>query len=189
MEGTMIIREIGREECYRVLAKKRLARLACSYQNQPYIVPVYLAFNLPSRGAPYLYGFSTPGQKISWMRANPLVCVEVDEIEDSDDWVSVIILGRFEELPETPNGDDKQTKAWEILKAQPEWWEPGSSPHVARDQGEPAETFKSVYYRISIDEMTGHKVSKDPREDVSAATCGEAESQIAARQVSRLVES
>ena len=26
-----------------------------------------------------LYGFTTPGQKVEWMRANPLVCVEVKQ--------------------------------------------------------------------------------------------------------------
>jgi len=39
----MVIREMSREECLRVLAGARLARLACAHENQPYVVPVYLA--------------------------------------------------------------------------------------------------------------------------------------------------
>jgi hypothetical protein len=70
----MMIRELSREECLRVLARTRLARLACSQENQPYVVPVYLGFDESSG---YLYGFTTPGQKVAWMRANPLVCVEM----------------------------------------------------------------------------------------------------------------
>ena len=31
----------------------------------------------------YLYSFSTVGQKIEWMRANPNVCVETDEVTNS----------------------------------------------------------------------------------------------------------
>ena len=40
------------------------------------------------------------------MRANPRVCVEWDEVEEYDRWVSVIVFGRYEELsdaaPEAP---------------------------------------------------------------------------------------
>lgn len=36
----------------------------------------------------YLYAISAIGQKIEWMRANPLVCVEVDNITSDDEWMS-----------------------------------------------------------------------------------------------------
>ena len=39
------------------------------------------------------------------MRANPLVCVEVDEVAAYDRWVSVIAFGRYEELPKPPGSD------------------------------------------------------------------------------------
>ncbi|HBI43841.1 MAG TPA: pyridoxamine 5'-phosphate oxidase family protein [Planctomycetales bacterium] len=107
----MVIREMSREECLRVLAGARLARLACTHENQPYVVPVYLAFHQPSGGEPCLYGFTTPGQKVAWMRANPLVCVEVDEVAAYDQWVSVIAIGRYEELPETPGSDGARLRA------------------------------------------------------------------------------
>src|SRR5450755_1186554 len=104
----MVIREMSREECLRVLAGARLARLACARENQPYIVPVYLAYQEASG---CLYGFTTPGQKVEWMRANPLVCVEVDEVAANDQWVSVIAMGRYEEIPETPGSDDARLQA------------------------------------------------------------------------------
>jgi nitroimidazol reductase NimA-like FMN-containing flavoprotein (pyridoxamine 5'-phosphate oxidase superfamily) len=33
-----------------------------------------------------------------WMRANPLVCVETEEVVSPHQWASVIIFGRYEEL-------------------------------------------------------------------------------------------
>jgi nitroimidazol reductase NimA-like FMN-containing flavoprotein (pyridoxamine 5'-phosphate oxidase superfamily) len=39
----MVIHEISREQCLRVLARAWVARLACAHENQPYVVPVYLA--------------------------------------------------------------------------------------------------------------------------------------------------
>jgi len=118
----MVIREMSREECLRVMAGARVARLACAHNNQPYIVPVYLAYHAASG---CLYGFTTPGQKVEWMRANPLVCVEVDEIAAYDQWVSVIALGRYEELPETPGSDDARLRAQgrprQVRETMPAW--------------------------------------------------------------------
>ncbi len=88
----MVIREMSEQECLRVLAATRLARLACASKNQPYVVPVLLVYDEASG---CLYGFTTPGRKVEWMRANPQVCVELDEIAASDQWISVIANGRY----------------------------------------------------------------------------------------------
>src|SRR5579883_991773 len=106
----MVIREMSLEECLQVLTGARLARLACAHENQPYVVPVYFVYHEASE---CLYGFTTPGQKVEWMRANPLVCVEVDEIAADAQWVSVIAFGRYEELPETPGSDDARLRSQE----------------------------------------------------------------------------
>src|ERR1019366_6022697 len=126
--------EMSREECLRVLAGASLARLACAHENQPYVVPVYLAYHQPSSGEACLYGFTTLGQEVAWMRANPLVCVEVDEVAAYDQWVSVITIGRYEEWPETPVSDGARgrlpdqsdtrqrecdNEAWQVLKTHP----------------------------------------------------------------------
>ena len=162
----MVIREMSKEECLRVLAGAMLARLACAKENQPYVIPVYLAYHEASG---CLYGFTTPGQKVEWMRANPLVCVEVDEIAAYDKWVSVIATGRYEELPETPGCDDERLQAWQVLKTHPMWWEPGSTAWAARTHRDSAEPFISVYYRIRIDRVTGHDATRDARDAISCA--------------------
>jgi hypothetical protein len=53
-----------------VLARAHLGRLACAHKTQPYIVPVYFAYD-----DGYLYGFSTVGQKICCARAVRGTCV------------------------------------------------------------------------------------------------------------------
>ena len=166
----MNIRELSRDECCQVLGSTRLARLACAKDNQPYIVPVYLAFHQVSGNFPFLYGFMTPGQKVNWMRANPQVCVLVDKIEAFDDWVSVVVLGRFEELSESEQLNNEHQEAWEILKTQPEWWEPGSMAHLAVNPEETGKAFTPLYYRINIEEMTGHKGCSAARQGIAAVT-------------------
>jgi nitroimidazol reductase NimA-like FMN-containing flavoprotein (pyridoxamine 5'-phosphate oxidase superfamily) len=165
-----------------VLAGARLARLACARDNQPYIVPVYIAYDRPPDGEPRLYGFTTAGQKVEWMRANPLVCVEVDDVASHDEWTSVIVLGRYEELPDTLGHDgdwlrehersqmgldeehgapgplDERLLAYKVLQAQAVWWEPGSIAHVDPAQ---AGRLAPIYYRVSIDQITGHRATPD----------------------------
>ena len=178
----MMIREMSRNECIQVFVRSRLYRLACAKDNQPYVVPVYLAYHEASG---CLYGFTTQGQKVDWMRANPKVCVEVDEISADDRWVSVIAIGRYDELAEAPGrdvacleaperpgqvgepipawtvdshrDDDQRGRAWQILKAHPEWWEPGSTAWTARSNRNPADPFIPIFYRVRFDHVTGHE--------------------------------
>ncbi|WP_020476439.1 pyridoxamine 5'-phosphate oxidase family protein [Zavarzinella formosa] len=156
----MLIREMSREECFRALAGSRLARLACSRENQPYVVPVYLALHEASE---CLYGFTTFGQKVEWMRANPLVCVETGEVAANNQWVSVIAFGRYEELPERPGNDKERLMAWQVLKTDPMWWEPGDMAWTARASCDPTETLTPVYYRIRIGQMTGREAAQATR--------------------------
>jgi uncharacterized protein len=55
----MEVNEIAIEECKMVLERASLGRLGCSYENQPYVVPIHFAYE-----DAYLYGFSTSGQKV-----------------------------------------------------------------------------------------------------------------------------
>jgi len=47
-----------------------------------------------------VYVFSTLGKKIEWMRQNPKICLQVDEMASPSNWISVVINGTYLELPE-----------------------------------------------------------------------------------------
>ena len=87
----MLIHELSREECAEVLSRTDLGRLGCTRFDQPYIVPIHFSFD-PDRNC--VYAFSTIGQKIEWMRQNPKVCLEVEEIAEKDHWTTVLAIGR-----------------------------------------------------------------------------------------------
>ena len=70
----MLIKEISSKECFDTLSCATVGRLGCSFNDQPYVVPIYFAYE-----ADWIYVFSTFGKKIEWMRANPKVCVEIEE--------------------------------------------------------------------------------------------------------------
>lgn len=180
----MVIEEMTREECLQVLAATRLARLACGFENQPYVVPVYLAYHAPLGEDACFYGFTTPGQKVEWMRANPLVCVEVDEVESYDQWLSVIVFGRYEEFPQPYEGigdrlparaesslrlvrapvtmeSGEPRLAHQVLQAKSMWWEPAASAWAARGHRDRSDPYVLVYYKVRIDKVTGYRATGD----------------------------
>jgi nitroimidazol reductase NimA-like FMN-containing flavoprotein (pyridoxamine 5'-phosphate oxidase superfamily) len=152
----MVIQEMGQDDCFHVLARTRLGRLACAHENQPYIVPIYFVYH-----EPFLYGFTTPGQKVDWLRSNPLVCVEFDEVGDSDEWTSVVIFGRYEELPETSECVQERARAHDLLQRHARWWEPGCACRTQHDRQRP---LTPVFYRIRIVQITGRRAKPDPVE-------------------------
>jgi len=175
----MVIQEMTTDDCHRVLARTRLGRLACARENQPYVVPIYFVYDQP-----FLYSFTTLGQKIEWMRSNPLVCVEMDEVEDIDHWSSIVIFGQYEELPEpgwqtarpTWTSSPERLHAFELLQKHAEWWEPGCACCTHRS---PEQTLIPVFYRIHIDRITGHRAtpsSGGPVRSKNASPAGERQS-------------
>jgi uncharacterized protein len=123
--------------------------LACARDGQPYITLMYFSYD-----EDYLYSFSTLGQKIAWVRANPLVCVEVEELASPRDWATVIVLGKYQELPDTPQYKMYRKRAYDLLRMRPMWWEPGYVKTVLNEKTRPME---SMYFRIHIDHISGHR--------------------------------
>jgi nitroimidazol reductase NimA-like FMN-containing flavoprotein (pyridoxamine 5'-phosphate oxidase superfamily) len=95
---SMRIYEVSPGECEEILLRSDLGRLACAREDQPYIVPIHFSFDATRK---CLYAFSTVGQKIHWMRQNPKVCVEVDDIADKNHRTTVLAFGRYEELDDS----------------------------------------------------------------------------------------
>ena len=147
----MLIHDLTRHECIELLASKRLGRLACARDGQPYITPLFFAFETDA-----LYSFSTEGQKIAWMRENPLVCVETDDIETPQKWTSVVVFGRYEELPKTPDYETPRRRAYDLLQQRPQWWEPGYTKTVLHGAERPLDL---VYFRIGIAQISGHRAT------------------------------
>jgi nitroimidazol reductase NimA-like FMN-containing flavoprotein (pyridoxamine 5'-phosphate oxidase superfamily) len=106
-----------------------------------------------------LYCASTIGQKIEWMRENPLVAVEVDEIHSAQDWESVIVSGRYEEFSNTPETRDMRELAWSLLqKANALWWEPAYVQTILDGAERP---IAPLYFRILIGSISGHRATKE----------------------------
>jgi nitroimidazol reductase NimA-like FMN-containing flavoprotein (pyridoxamine 5'-phosphate oxidase superfamily) len=76
-----------------LLSAEMVARLGCHAEGRTYVVPVTYAYD--GEG---LIIQSADGMKLRMMHQNPVICVEVDRIDDLANWRSVIAWGHFEEL-------------------------------------------------------------------------------------------
>jgi uncharacterized protein len=146
----MVIQEMTEQECRAMLARGNLARLACARNNQPYVVPIHVDLD-----DEFLYGYATLGQKVEWMRQNPLVCLEMDELTSHGQWASVVVFGQYEELPDTPGFEYSRRVAEHLFQRHPSWWEPAWIPVATHEQRAP------VVYRIRIGRVTGRRAAPD----------------------------
>jgi len=142
----MRIDELNETECREILSRASSARLGCSLDDQPYVIPVGIAYE-----EDYIYVFSTMGQKIKWMRSNPKVCVQIDEITSQSDWVSVIANGEYQELPE-PQFEDQRNHARKLLQQRHHWWLNAMAERRIRLRDE---EIKPLFFRIWVSSVTG----------------------------------
>jgi nitroimidazol reductase NimA-like FMN-containing flavoprotein (pyridoxamine 5'-phosphate oxidase superfamily) len=148
----MLIHELNATECEELLKRETLGRLACSRDGQPYVVPIHFSYDPDHR---CLYAFSTVGQKIAWMRENPKVCVEIEEIGHKNRWTTVLVFGRYEEINDSFEEAETRRRAWERFQHRPEWWFPAAAKLPSREH------HAMVIYRILIDRLTGRRAARN----------------------------
>ena len=142
----MLITEIGEEECRSILVNASHGHLGCCFSEQPYVVPISFAFE-----PDYFYIISTSGQKVDWMRKNPKVCVQVDEIKNEVSWVSVIANGTYQELLE-PQYTEERKHARKLLDRRVRWWQTPLAERQAKSDNELIET---LFFRVRVESFTG----------------------------------
>jgi nitroimidazol reductase NimA-like FMN-containing flavoprotein (pyridoxamine 5'-phosphate oxidase superfamily) len=113
----------------------------------------------------YIYVLSTFGQKTEWMRRNPNVCLEVDEITNQSQWMSVIAKGRYEELPE-PQFTSERDHARTLLAKRHSWC---LNALAERQLKLGDDSIATLFFRIHVDSMTGLCATGESAETGNAA--------------------
>jgi nitroimidazol reductase NimA-like FMN-containing flavoprotein (pyridoxamine 5'-phosphate oxidase superfamily) len=88
------------------------------------------------------------------MRTNPNACIQVEETGEHHLWKSVVVVGTFQELPDTPHQHNERIYAWQLLQKRSLWWEPGSSKPGTGS----AETEIPIFFAISVDQISGREL-------------------------------
>ena len=137
------IDEMSSKEIQELLQKVGHGHLGCLHQGKPYVMPMHYYLKDSD-----IYIFTTQGMKSHDMDANPDVCLQVEDVRESERWRSVVVTGQAKRLTEQPDID----QAMQFIKTK----NPTLSPAINRTwidaEGRP-EVIE--IYRIYPTEMSG----------------------------------
>ncbi len=87
------IEDMTPHDMHALLQRVGFGHLGCTRGGRPYVVPIHYGYREPD-----IYIFTTEGLKTDYIAENPEVCLQVEEVQDSEHWKSVIANGRAELL-------------------------------------------------------------------------------------------
>jgi nitroimidazol reductase NimA-like FMN-containing flavoprotein (pyridoxamine 5'-phosphate oxidase superfamily) len=134
-----MIQDLTPEEIDQILRRQRVGRIGATSVGHVEITPIVYGYDGAS-----IFGHSRFGRKIQYMRGNPEICFEVEEVIDPTSWQVVVLHGTYSELSEPHERDI----AMRLILAQA-----GGGPESSAVQVERGDDL--VIYRISIAERSG----------------------------------
>jgi uncharacterized protein len=96
---------LDEEEINELLHQQIIGRIGCHSDGVTYIVPISYAYD-----DKYIYAHTLEGMKTTLMRHNTNVCFEVDIINKTENWRSVVCWGSYEELVNPVEREDALIK-------------------------------------------------------------------------------
>lgn len=141
-------RELSREECIDVLMSNNIGRLAFSFHDSVDIRPINYVYDND-----WIFGRTSPSEKLVTMRHNQWVVFEVDEITAPLNWISVIARGSL--YTTDPGGSAQDVifhnRAVAGIRTQ--------EPHAFTDE-DPTH-FRTEIFAIHVDSLTGRSSSTE----------------------------
>jgi nitroimidazol reductase NimA-like FMN-containing flavoprotein (pyridoxamine 5'-phosphate oxidase superfamily) len=106
------IEEMTAQDSHLLLKEFDYGHLGCTREDgRPYVVPLHYTYDEPD-----IYIFTTEGMKTECLATNPEVCLQVEDVQDSAHWRSVILNGRAERLTKA---EDKEHAMQIITRRNP----------------------------------------------------------------------
>jgi len=87
------VEDMAPAEMHALLQRESFGHLGCARDDRPYVVPMNYAYDGKD-----LFFFTTQGMKTEFIDANPQVCLQVEEITDSTQWRSVMVIGKAAQI-------------------------------------------------------------------------------------------
>ena len=143
---SITIRELTADEMHSLLSRNHVGRIAFSFHDQVDIRPIHYVF-----ADNWLFGRTSPSDKLRTLRHNQWVAFEVDEVQGPFDWQSVVAHGSFYRLSDenSPQYIALREEALRLLRS--------FAPETLRDT-DPA-PFRTELFAIAIDRLTGRAAS------------------------------
>src|SRR5689334_20239550 len=146
-QGEVVFRELRRDEIENIIARNNVGRIAFAFHDRVDIQPIHYVYE---RG--WLYGRTSEGEKIATLHHNQWVAFEIDEIEDTFDWRSVVIHGSFWRIHPlgSPHAEEVWAKAAELVSR----IVPG-----ALSEKDPV-AFRQILFRIAVSDVRGREARR-----------------------------
>ncbi len=144
--GEPEIKDLSKKEILDILRRNSVGRMAFSFRDRVDIRPVHFVWR---KG--WLFGRTSPGDKMSKLGPNRWVAFEVDEIDGPLDWRSVIVHGTFYRLSPEGSVYDRRlyTRALRAIRE--------LAPSTLTEDDPVA--YRSEIFGISIESATGRSSS------------------------------
>jgi len=134
---------------HEILARNTLGRLAFSFQDRVDIRPLNYTFR-----DEWIFGRTSPGEKLLTVRHHRWVAFQVDEIKDPFDWVSVVAHGPFYLL----DAEESQKLAELTEEARTAIREADPQAFTSAD----ATPERTLLFGIAVQELNGRKGRSEP---------------------------
>ena len=132
-------------EMHNLLQTANFGHLGCAQNGRPYVVPMHYAYD-----GKELYFFTTEGMKTQFMKDNPRVCLQVEEVSDSSHWRSTMVIGRAERL----TNRDEMERAMQLITER----NPSLTPAISATQIDTwGRSVDIALYRIQPEIIDGRK--------------------------------
>jgi hypothetical protein len=134
--------ELSKKETEEMLRRNRIGRIAFSFRDSVDIRPIHYVWR---KG--WLFGRTSPGDKLETLGHNRWVAFEIDEVSGPLDWKSVIVRGTFYRLAPEGSVHDRRVynRAMRAIREQ--------APDTLTANDPLA--FRSEIFGITIDSSTG----------------------------------
>lgn len=87
------VEDMTKDEMQTLLRSVGFGHLGCTRDGHPYVVPMHYAYDGQD-----LYFFTTEGTKTEFIAANHEICFQVEEVADSSNWRSVMVIGEARKI-------------------------------------------------------------------------------------------
>ena len=147
------IRDLSDAEIDDLLKRVGYGHLACSKNDEPYVVPIHFAYVDGT-----LLVYTTEGKKSEIIDENPRVCIQAEEVVDIQNWESDIVDGVAEQII----GATEREKALKAITQVNPTLTPAVSIHWLDEW---IRENVEVVYRITPTRMTGRRGIPSPTDD------------------------
>jgi uncharacterized protein len=137
------IHKMSSAEIVELLQKIGYGHLGCIHAGKPYVIPMQYYLKDDA-----IYMFTDRGDKSHDLNKNPDICLQVEELDDTENWSSITIAGRAGLLTDST----KFAEIAQIIRSQ----NPTFSPVINRELDDISELEKAIaIYQIHTDKIAG----------------------------------